>query len=259
MELKRRIILILLGVVIILAFPVGKRETNSPITDKINTTLNTTESIISLQVQADTLSEKQNKLQALQRESSLAKNTNYKDSLEEKIYESDILLYTSEEVNLLKEPNDSAEVIKTLEKGEEVRITGLTENKYCRCEINNEVGYIPSSYLDKQEIEITATGNKGDYQRYAWSLFDSYGWTVEDFNCLVTLWNHESGWNPSAHNPSSGAHGIPQSLPASKMASEGADYYTNAETQIRWGLKYIYNRYGSPSAAWKYWQSHNWY
>ena len=80
-----------------------------------------------------------------------------------------------------------------------------------------------------------------------------------DFECLVKLWNRESGWNPNSHNSSSGAHGIPQSLPASKMASEGADYYTNGYTQIRWGLKYIKGRYGSPSAAWAHSQRTGWY
>ena len=88
---------------------------------------------------------------------------------------------------------------------------------------------------------------------------NTYGWTENDFNCLVKLWERESNWNPNAHNKSSGAHGIPQSLPASKMASEGSDYYTNGKTQIRWGLKYIKNRYGTPANAWAFWQQHKWY
>ena len=105
-----------------------------------------------------------------------------------------------------------------------------------------------------------ATGTKTEYQAYAKDLcINTYGWTENDFNCLVKLWERESNWNPNAHNKSSGAHGIPQSLPASKMASEGDDYYTNGKTQIRWGLKYIKNRYGTPSNAWAFWQSHKWY
>ena len=75
----------------------------------------------------------------------------------------------------------------------------------------------------------------------------------------MKLWNRESHWNPNAHNKRTGAHGIPQSLPAKKMASEGADYYTNGYTQIRWGLKYIKGRYGSPSAAWAHSQRKGWY
>lgn len=105
-----------------------------------------------------------------------------------------------------------------------------------------------------------ATGTKAEYQAYAKNLcINTYGWTENDFNCLVQLWERESNWNPNAHNKSSGAHGIPQSLPASKMASEGDDYYTNGKTQIRWGLKYIKNRYGTPANAWAHSQQKGWY
>jgi hypothetical protein len=73
------------------------------------------------------------------------------------------------------------------------------------------------------------------------------------------LWNVESGWNVTAANPSSGAYGIPQALPGSKMASAGADWQTNAATQIRWGLGYIKSVYGSPCAAWGHEQVDGWY
>ena len=119
---------------------------------------------------------------------------------------------------------------------------------------------------EKEQSTTTAQSSSSgsyslsDYQAYAKDLvINTYGWSEYDFECLVKLWNRESGWNPNAHNKSSGAHGIPQSLPASKMASEGADYYTNGYTQIRWGLKYIKGRYGSPSAAWAHSQSKGWY
>lgn len=112
--------------------------------------------------------------------------------------------------------------------------------------------------LQKPAPVITVSAN--DYQKYAHDLcINTYGWSETDFTNLVKLWNRESGWRPSAHNPSSGAHGIPQSLPASKMATEGADYYTNGYTQIRWGLKYIKGRYGNPSAAWAHSESYGWY
>ena len=106
----------------------------------------------------------------------------------------------------------------------------------------------------------TATGTKAEYQAYAKNLcINTYGWTENDFNCLVKLWERESNWNPNAHNKSSGAHGICQALPASKMASEGSDYMTNYKTQIRWGLKYIKNRYGTPANAWAHSQQKGWY
>nr|WP_224284616.1 transglycosylase SLT domain-containing protein [Streptomyces sp. LS1784] len=71
--------------------------------------------------------------------------------------------------------------------------------------------------------------------------------------------SHESGWNVTATNPSSGSYGLGQALPASKMASAGADWKTNPTTQIKWALDYMNTRYGSPNAAWNFWQSHHWY
>lgn len=104
-----------------------------------------------------------------------------------------------------------------------------------------------------------ATGTAGEAQAYAQQRCAEYGWSDEDFNCLVALWNRESGWNANASNRYSGAYGIPQALPASKMASAGSDYLTNYQTQVNWGLSYIKARYGSPSAAWSHSQRTGWY
>ncbi|MFB7330981.1 transglycosylase SLT domain-containing protein [Streptomyces adustus] len=76
------------------------------------------------------------------------------------------------------------------------------------------------------------------------------------FNKIVT---HESGWNHTATNSSSGAYGLVQALPGSKMASAGSDWKTNPATQIKWGLDYMNSRYGSPVQAWDFWQTHHWY
>ena len=103
------------------------------------------------------------------------------------------------------------------------------------------------------------SGDAGSYQLYCWTLFPNYGWDEYDLECLIELWRRESQWNPHAHNSSSGAHGIPQSLPASKMASHGADYWDNPYTQIRWGLDYISGRYGAPRYALGHSNSHGWY
>lgn len=91
---------------------------------------------------------------------------------------------------------------------------------------------------------------------YAQQAIARYGWGDDQFDCLVSLWNMESGWRANAYNVSSGAYGIPQALPGSKMASAGADWRTNANTQIDWGLSYISGRYGSPCAAWAFETSH---
>ncbi|MGI5468494.1 transglycosylase SLT domain-containing protein [Streptomyces sp. CA-132043] len=79
------------------------------------------------------------------------------------------------------------------------------------------------------------------------------------YQCFSNIVERESGWNPQASNASSGAYGLVQALPGSKMASAGADWKTNPSTQVKWGLNYMNERYGSPCGAWSFWQSHNWY
>ena len=99
---------------------------------------------------------------------------------------------------------------------------------------------------------------QGDPQQIAEGLLGSYGWSSSQFSCLQPLWDRESGWSVTAANPS-GAYGIPQALPGSKMASAGPDWQTSAATQIRWGLGYIKSTYGSPCAAWSHEQAYGWY
>jgi hypothetical protein len=79
------------------------------------------------------------------------------------------------------------------------------------------------------------------------------------YNAFNKIVEHESGWNASATNSSSGAYGLVQALPGSKMASAGADWKTNPATQIKWGLDYMNSRYGSPTQAWNFWQANGWY
>jgi hypothetical protein len=96
-------------------------------------------------------------------------------------------------------------------------------------------------------------------QAYAASQLATYGWAPDEMQCLSTLWTKESDWKTTATNPSSGAYGVVQSLPAEKMASAGADYLTNFQTQINWGLNYIKERYGSPCGALNFHLANNWY
>ena len=162
----------------------------------------------------------------------------------------------------------------------------LQEGKEGKREVTYRVKYQNEVEIDRKEInsvvieepvnkivqvkakQTTSRGNVGrtyisgsvaEYQAYARARCSAYGWSTTDFNCLVALWNRESGWNPNAYNSRSGAYGIPQALPASKMATAGTDYRTNYKTQINWGLGYIKSRYGSPSAAWNHSQSKGWY
>ena len=90
-------------------------------------------------------------------------------------------------------------------------------------------------------------------------MLGSFGWSSGQFSCLDPLWEHESGWSVTAANAGSGAYGIPQALPGSRMASAGPDWQTNAATQITWGLEYIKGTYGSPCAAWAHEQATGWY
>ncbi|MGH3312355.1 MAG: transglycosylase SLT domain-containing protein [Streptomyces sp.] len=82
---------------------------------------------------------------------------------------------------------------------------------------------------------------------------------ADQFQCFSNIVDHESGWNYKASNPSSGAYGLVQALPGTKMASAGADWRTNPATQIKWGLNYMESRYDSPCGAWDFWQANNWY
>jgi hypothetical protein len=85
------------------------------------------------------------------------------------------------------------------------------------------------------------------------------GWTGAQWTCLDKLWTRESGWHVHNRNGSSGAYGIPQSMPAHKMASAGSDWRDNATTQIRWGLSYIASVYGTPCGAWNHSQNYGYY
>lgn len=94
----------------------------------------------------------------------------------------------------------------------------------------------------------------GNIQAYARSLVSSSA----QYSCLANIIERESGWNVHAANPE-GAYGIPQALPGAKMSSAGSDWRDNPETQIRWMISYIAERYGSPCSAWNFWQGHSWY
>ena len=98
-----------------------------------------------------------------------------------------------------------------------------------------------------------------DPRDIARALLGEFGFSPDQFSCLDALYMGESGWRVDADNPTSSAYGIPQALPGSKRASAGADWATNPETQIRWGLGYIADRYGSPCSANAFKLANNWY
>jgi hypothetical protein len=106
---------------------------------------------------------------------------------------------------------------------------------------------------------VAPAAASGSPQQIAEAMLASFGWSTSQFSCLDNLWEEESGWNVYASNPSSGAYGIPQALPGSKMASAGPDWESDASTQIRWGLDYIQGSYGSPCGAWDHEEADGWY
>ena len=107
--------------------------------------------------------------------------------------------------------------------------------------------------------QAAAAAASGSPRQIAQAALGSFGWSSSQFSCLDPLWEHESRWSVTAANPGSGAFGIPQALPGSRMASAGPDWQTSAATQITWGLRYIRDTYGSPCAAWSHEQATGWY
>jgi hypothetical protein len=108
-------------------------------------------------------------------------------------------------------------------------------------------------------VELAVVPSADTVQAIAYGKMAKFGWGIDQYSCLVKLWNRESNWRVNAYNKSSGAYGIPQSLPGNKMATAGADWLTNPETQINWGLGYIEGRYGNPCAALAHSDRVNWY
>jgi hypothetical protein len=111
----------------------------------------------------------------------------------------------------------------------------------------------------RQTAAAAVPAVSGSPRQVAQAMLGSFGWSSSQFSCLDPLWEHESRWSVTAANPGSGAFGIPQALPGSRMASAGPDWQTSAATQITWGLRYIRDTYGSPCAAWSHAQATGWY
>lgn len=128
-------------------------------------------------------------------------------------------------------------------------------------EAAQQAGPAARAHLADAKAEALAAKYTPAYAKsYAKSYMKKhYGWGEAEYQAVVEMWTLESQWDYTAENATSGAYGIPQSLPADKMASEGKDYRTNPEPQIRWGLKYIQSTYGSPTAALSFWHANNWY
>ena len=113
--------------------------------------------------------------------------------------------------------------------------------------------------IGTSDLPTNASVSPGTAQALGKEMAAARGWGDDQFACLLTLWNHESGWRVNAANTSSGAYGIAQALPGSKMASVASDWRTNPATQITWGLNYIASRYTTPCGAWQHFTVKHWY
>ncbi|MEG3629573.1 aggregation-promoting factor C-terminal-like domain-containing protein [Streptomyces poriticola] len=111
-----------------------------------------------------------------------------------------------------------------------------------------------SAARDASDFTVQSSYSISQIQSMARQMVPSGQW-----QCFSNIVDHESSWNYKAVNPSSGAYGLFQALPAGKYASAGADWRTNPATQIKWGLNYMNDRYGSPCDAWAFWQANHWY
>jgi hypothetical protein len=118
---------------------------------------------------------------------------------------------------------------------------------------------VSGAEYDRTFVADAGEPNPGTAKAFAKKLGLQLGWGQDQYSCLVKLWERESNWRYNAENKSSGAYGIPQSLPGRKMASEGADWRTNPETQIKWGVKYISGRYKTPCNALHHSDIKGWY
>lgn len=128
-----------------------------------------------------------------------------------------------------------------------------------RKEIQSIVTAQPQKQVEIIGAKLPTPTNPTEAQALGHQMMLDYGFGEDQWPCLYNLWMRESGWRTTAGNSSSGAYGIPQALPASKMASVGPNYLTDAATQITWGLGYVKGRYGTPCGAWSSFQSKGWY
>jgi hypothetical protein len=126
-------------------------------------------------------------------------------------------------------------------------------------QVRAAVAQLAAAHPDAARAQALTEAASRSPRRIAQTMLASFGWSSRQFSCLDPLWAHESGWNVTAYNAGSGAYGIPQALPGSRMASAGPNWQTNAATQIRWGLRYIKGSYGSPCGAWDHEQATGWY
>lgn len=164
--------------------------------------------------------------------------------------------FTLDEADALAKAKDAASDASAQAKAADDEARRKAEEEASRA--NQRTTAPPTNSAPKYPTPASCNVYSGN-KKIGCSVLVGYGFGLDQMPCLEKLWDRESHWNASAANKSSGAYGIPQALPGSKMASVGADWKTNPETQIRWGLNYIKGKYKTPCGAWSHSQSTGWY
>ena len=239
----------------------------SPI-DKVKLETNATETVLTVQrVQRDYITESE----PIKFESKVEKDAQLpageiKKTQEGKDGEKEISKYTEKIDGNLVHQGEVVETIKNKPVEEIVKlgVKGIDDKKIPDDQQSLQKLVKTGSYktlrnADSDVPNVSTNYSGQDPRALAQPLVAARGWSDSEYRCLLALWQKESNWNPNSYNSSSGATGIPQALPGSKMASAGADWRTNPITQIRWGLGYIAGRYGTPCNAWGHSQSRGWY
>jgi hypothetical protein len=174
-----------------------------------------------------------------------------------------VYLADAEEIQLLKARQNEHVAARAWQRaaeqdaGAEAAGAAMTAAGKARTAEKKKITAVKAAAKKANTVEIPGSCNEFSGNRaIGCALTLQAGFGIDQFPCLNNLWNHESGWNEKAANPS-GAYGIPQALPGSKMGQFGSDWQTNPATQIKWGLSYIKGRYSSPCGAWSYFEAHN--
>ncbi|WP_432985735.1 transglycosylase SLT domain-containing protein [Dactylosporangium sp. CA-233914] len=163
-----------------------------------------------------------------------------------------------DEADALAKAKDAAAEASTEAKAAEDEARKKAEEEASRSKTRTSSAPPPTNSAPKYPVPSSCNVYSGN-KKIGCAVLVGYGFGLDQMPCLEKLWDKESHWNVSASNKSSGAYGIPQAVPGSKMSTVGADWRTNPETQIRWGLNYIKGRYKTPCGAWSHSQSSGWY
>lgn len=177
-----------------------------------------------------------------------------------------ILLTSLSLINSLSKVEEEYDPLQEINKCMEQENASYRENKgkiYCFITNSTTTSEITTTTKTKKKTTKKTTQrikvNENEITSYLYQEVLNMGWSSSDYEIIVKLLIKESGINPNSYNKKSTACGLFQAKPCSKAIKAYPDYLTNYKSQVKWGLKYIKDRYGTPTKAWQFWQEHKWY